>query len=131
MPRLARKSNLAIVHPASESRIERAAAELTALRTKISELEKDKAAKSAQLLKMVQAEGEPDDKGKIRYTTDAHNFIVIGGKNVHTDGSKAIQALVKAGVKVAVAKKAIAASTKIVEYEYIGVYPIKTEKPDA
>lgn len=123
MPRLAKnRTSLAIVHPASESRIEQKANELDRLRAKIKELELDKKALSDQLLKMVRAEGEVDEKGKLRYETDLHTFQVIPGKSVTTNGLKAVQALVKLGVKASVAKKAIDKATATVEYEYVGVY---------
>lgn len=74
-----RGAGLAIVHPASTSKIERASTELVQIRTQIAELETRKKELSERLLRWVQAEGEPDDEGKVRYETDAHKFLIVEG----------------------------------------------------
>ena len=118
-------ARLGVVHPSSESRIERKAAELVALRAKISELEKDKTALSAQLLKMVLAEGEADDDGKIRYETDAHKFQVVKGCSASRIDK--VQ-LTKLGVKQSIIAKATIPGT---EFEYVRVAAIVEDEDES
>lgn len=145
----ARKSRLAVVHPSSNDRIEQAALELTGppdlnekslillvnrilvefgIRPVVKALEAEKKVLGDRLVKMVQREGEEDEKGKVRYTTDAHRFVVVGGKSVTVNGDKVKQALIKAGVRAKVAAKCVAAGTSIVEYEYVRVDAVKGEE---
>ena len=115
----ARKSNLGIIHPASTSRIERVATELDTLSEQIKALETTKVELNARLLLMVKREGNEDEKGKIRYETEQHKFVVVAGKNTHTSGDKVKQALVSLGVSPKIAVKAIAKGTTTKEYEYV------------
>lgn len=121
MPATNRSRHLAVVHPSSTSRIERKSAELKEIQEQAKALEERRKELTSQLLKMVKAEGEEDEKGKLRYTTDSFRYVVVGGSSVHTSGDKAIQILQKMGVKLELAKKAIAKATSRTEYEYVRV----------
>lgn len=123
-------SPLVVVHPSRESKIERKSEELVTIREQIKDLEARKVELSAQLLRLVKIEGEADEKGKVRYETDTHRFVVVGGSSVHTSGDKVVQALVKLGVKATVAKKAVARGTSKTEYEYVRV-DVRKPDPDA
>lgn len=125
---MSRPSNLAVIHPSSTSRIERKANELDAVRAKMKALKDEADALSQQLLKLVRREGEEDEKGKIRYATDAHKFVVIEATNRTTSGAKAIQMLIKLGVNAKLAKKAIDRATNETDYEYVRVD--KASDPD-
>lgn len=125
---MSRPSNLAVIHPSSTSRIERKADELDAVRAKMKALKDEADALSQQLLKLVRREGEEDEKGKIRYATDAHKFVVIEATNRTTSGAKAIQMLIKLGVNAKLAKKAIDRATNETDYEYVRVD--KASDPD-
>lgn len=126
---MSRNTALAVVHPSSTSRIERKADELDAVRAKIKALTAEKDALSEQLLKLVRREGEEDEKGKVRYATDAHKFVVIEATNRTTSGAKAIQMLIKLGVNAKLAAKAIARATSETDYEYVRVD--KASDPDS
>lgn len=117
----ARKSNLGIVHPSGTSRIERAATEYRATCEQIKELEATKKALQERLVVMVKREGELDEKGKLRYETDLHRFVVVGGKNVSVNGDKVRQLLIKKGVKPKIADACVTLGTKTTEYEYVRV----------
>lgn len=117
----ARKSNLGIIHPAGTSRIERAATEYRATCEQIKTLEATKKALQERLVVMVKREGELDEKGKLRYETDLHRFVVVGGKNVSVSGDKVRQLLIQKGVKAKVADAAVTGATKTTEYEYVRV----------
>lgn len=117
----ARKSNLGIVHPAGTSRIERAATEYRAICEQVKTLEESKKALQARLVVMVRREGTEDEKGKLRYETDLHRFVVVGGKNVSVNGDKVRQLLIQKGVKAKIAEAAVTGATKITEYEYVRV----------
>lgn len=121
MPATNRSRHLAVVHPSSTSRIERKSAELKEIQEQAKALEERRKELTSQLLKMVKAEGEEDEKGKLRYTTDSFRYVVVSGSSVHTSGDKAIQLLQKMGVKLELAKKAIAKATSRTEYEYVRV----------
>lgn len=108
--------------PGRASRIERKAAELTDLRKQIAEMELRKTELSAQLLKLVKAEGEPDLKGKIRYESDTHRFVVIESKSTHLNATT----LLKLGVKASLIKKA----TTETPYEYVRVDERKDDEAD-
>jgi hypothetical protein len=125
------KSNaarIAIVHPASTSRIERAAQELDAIRKQLADLNVRKDELSARLLLLTKAEGEADDAGKVRYETDAHKFVVIPGKNVYVDPKKLMIALTSIGITPKVQRKVRAACVKETDYEYVGVYVKKQDE---
>lgn len=124
----ANTARLAVVHPYGDSKIERLSGELVALREQIKQLEAQKSELSTKLLRLVQAEGEADAEGKVRYETELHKFIIIQGKNVTVSGTKTLQALVAAGVKARIAKMAVAKGTSTTEYEYVRVDEKKAEE---
>ena len=121
MARTSAARSLGIVHPASTSRIERAASELDEIRAKLKELEERKSELAARLVIMVKREGEEDEKGKVRYSTDLHKFVVVQGKNVHTSGDKVQQLLIQKGVKATIAELCVAKATTTTPYEYVRV----------
>lgn len=118
-------TKLAVVHPASESRIERAATELDQVRRQIADLVEKKEALAARLLLMTKQEGEPDAEGKVRYETDLHKFVIIPGTNVYIHPKKLTLALTAQGITPKVQRAIRAACVQETEYEYVGVYAKK------
>lgn len=125
MARSSAARKMAVVHPASESRIERAANELDEVRRAIKDLELKKDELNARLLLMVKREGEADHEGKVRYETDLHKFQIIPGKNVQINEGKLRASMVAMGLTPAKIEKAIAPAKTVTEYEYVGVYLAK------
>lgn len=115
------RAALAMVHPASTSRIERKAEELDAVNAQLKQLTERKVALAGQLLVLVEREGEADDDGKLRYATDAHKFVVIETKNVTCSGKAATAALIRLGLNAKLVKKGIAKATKETPYKYVRV----------
>lgn len=126
----ARKSNLGIVHPAGTSRIEKAATEYRTACEQIKVLEASKKALQERLVVMVRREGQEDEKGKLRYETDLHRFIIVGGKNVSVNGDKVRQLLIKKGVKPKIADACVTGGTKTTEYEYVRVDDRPTDEEE-
>ena len=123
----ARKPALTVVHPASTSRIERASEELVAIREQIKALEERKKELADRLLVMVKREGEPDEKGKVRYQTDLHKFIVIEMPGrVTVNEAKLKASMAKNGLTPKQMEKIITPARTVGEpSERIGVYERK------
>ena len=115
-------ASLGVIHPASTSRIERAAAALDEKRKQIAQLTEEADALKARLLAMVKSEGEADEQGKVRYETDQHKFTVIGGRNTYANPAKLKIAMTANGITPKVQAKVFAAAVTETEYEYVGVY---------
>lgn len=127
MARTNTAQTIGIIHPASESRIERAAKELLSLREQISKLTFEKDMLQSRICTMIRQEGAPDDEGKIRYETELHKFQIISGMNCYTDYRKLRVAMTVAGITPKVQAAILASCVKKTEYEYPGV----TAKKDA
>ena len=134
MPRTSTAARIAVVHPASESRIERASTELMQIRKDLAELNARKDELSARILTMVKHEGETvvDSKGveKIRYETDAHKFVVIAGKNTYIGEGKLRAAMTSFGMTPKEIERVLVKSgaRQVTEYEYVGVYDRKEDE---
>lgn len=120
------RDDMYIVHPASTSRLERKGEEYRKVQAKFKALEQEKKALMADLCKLIRREGEADEKGKLRYETDVRTFLHIEAENAYTDAKKALQHLVKLGVKPLVARKALRLATSHTPYEYV----LMTEKKE-
>lgn len=139
---------LAVVHPHATSRIARAAEQLVGLpnvtvdertiedlahrfgvRPLIKALETKRDELNGRICTMIRHEGEEDEKGKIRYQTDAFKFIIIPGKNSYINEAKLRKAMVGAGLTPRQIEKIVEKSgcKSVTEYEYPGVFPITDE----
>lgn len=140
-------ARLAVVHPASTSRIERAAIELCGIdnldldektltefakrhgiRKAIKFLEVMRDEYNARMVLMIKREGEPDPKGKVRYHTDAHSFLIVAGRNTYTDIDVIKKNAASMGLTPKQTGKLLANAVKVTEYEYPGIYPAKTKE---
>lgn len=119
------KAHAATIHHFATSRVEKASNELDHTRQQMKELKVRQDELSARILRLVKQEGEPDEKGKIRYETEAHKFQVIPGTNIYTDRDKMRTALMVAGLTPKQVTKIEAACVKETPYEYVGVYKKK------
>lgn len=128
MARSAARRKMYAVHPASESRIERASNELIQLREQIKELEQRKDDLGKDLLRMVKHEGEVDEHDKIRYETELHKFVVVDGKSRTINEAKLKQALMKLGVPTKTILKAIIRSVTETPFQYVRVDEKKEPK---
>lgn len=118
-----RSAGLVDVTPSNRAdRIEAKAEELTKIRDHIKELETRKLELSAQLLKLVKAEGSEADDGKWRYESDDHRFLVVEGKSTRLDPKR----LMKYGVKASIIQK----STVETPFEYVRVDVRKPDQDD-
>lgn len=145
MPR-ANVARLAVIHPASTSRIERAATELCGvenidvdeksltefgkrygIRKAIKFLEALKEEYNARMVLMIKREGEADPKGKIRYYTDAHQFQIVNGRNIHTDVEMIKKNAASMGLTPKQTDKLLKNAVSVTEYEYAGIYPAKAK----
>lgn len=147
MPRTsaARSHKPVEIHPASTSRIEKASRELKGpggeptphpdivadlaahileygVQPLISALTTHKDELNARLLTMTKHEGDPDEKGKIRYETEDHKFVIIKGRNVYIGEKDLRQAMTTNGIKPTLQEKILNKKVKkVTEYEYVSV----------
>lgn len=152
MARTATARKPQLIHPASESRVHRAALELMGpltadetldnadvlkaidsaiarfgVRPILKALEERKTELTDRLVAMVKREGYEDDKGKIAYATDLHTFKVIAGKNVYIGEKELKLAMTAAGITPKVQAKILKVK-KETAYEYVGVYRRKASE---
>lgn len=123
----ARSPEATTVHPLAPSRIERVARELDVIREEEAELRRRKEEISGRLVGLMHIEGKRGEDGKIRYSTDAHKFVLIKGKNTYTSKGKMVTALSSEGLTPRQIAKVTAACVTVTEYEYVGVYKAGAE----
>lgn len=100
-----------VVSPTASARTSRKLTRLTEVRAEIGRLEAEKRTLSAEVLPLVEREGEEDLDGKMRLEDDGYRYQIVRGEATELDS----RLLLQLGVSARIIKKA----TRVTPFAYV------------